>query len=119
MTRPSLFTPRLLRYYFAFLIIGFFTVMAGPLLPWFAARFTLKPSQSGALFFAQFTASTVGALLSGFIPRIAPRAGVALIALASAAVTFGDWPLAIAAFALGGMGYGLAIPIINMSVAEQ
>ncbi len=119
MSWVGLFSSRLQRYYFAFFVIGFFTVMAGPLLPWFAERFRLLPSQTGTLFFAQFTASTLGAVLSGFNSRLASRGGVALIGLAVLAIAIGDWPMIIAGFALGGLGFGLAIPVINMAVANE
>jgi MFS transporter, FHS family, glucose/mannose:H+ symporter len=119
MISANLFTARLLRYYFAFLLIGFFTVMAGPLLPWFAQKFSVTPSQSGTLFFAQFAASTAGALLSGFSPRLASRSGMLFIAVAALAATSGNWPITVAAFAIGGFGFGLAIPVINMAVADE
>src|SRR5947209_10532467 len=69
--------------YVSFLPIGIATVLLGPMLPTLSARWSLNYSQAGALFNAQYLASTVAVLLSGVLVskwgfRFAMKAGLLL-----------------------------------------
>ena len=51
----------------AFIPIGIATVLLGPMLPSLSARWSLNYSQAGALFTAEYIASTCAVALSGAI----------------------------------------------------
>ena len=100
------------------------TVLPGPLLPVMAARWGLRDVQSGAFFAAEFAASTVGAIFSPHWLRrnlplgyLAMTSGVLLLTVAggTARAMLGH-DLALAAFALIGLGTGLSVTATNLSV---
>src|SRR5439155_19324914 len=53
--------------YASFVPIGIATVLLGPMLPTLSARWDLNYSQAGALFTAQYLASTLAVALSGWL----------------------------------------------------
>src|SRR5947209_2218393 len=53
--------------YISFFPIGIATVLLGPMLPLLSSRWSLNYSQAGALFTAQYIASTCAVALSGFV----------------------------------------------------
>ena len=53
----------------AFVLTGVVTTFLGPLLPALALRWRLVDAQTGSFFAAQFTASIVGAGVTGLIPN--------------------------------------------------
>jgi FHS family glucose/mannose:H+ symporter-like MFS transporter len=100
------------------------TVLPGPLLPVMAARWGLRDVQSGAFFAALFLASTVGSIFSPHrLRRNLPlgyasmTAGVVLLIVAGQ-VSGGSLGhgLALAAFALVGLGIGLSVTATNLMV---
>ncbi len=103
---------------------GAVTVLPGPLLPLMAARWGLRDVQSGAFFVALFVASMVGSIFS---PRrlrrnlplgyAAMTAGVVLLTIAEETVRAAPGhALALAAFALIGLGTGLSVTATNLTV---
>jgi fucose permease len=101
------------------------TVLPGPLLPVMAAKWGLRDVQAGAFFAAEFAASTVGSIFSPHrLRRNMPlgyasmTAGVLLLMLGgkTAGAALGH-ALALAAFALIGLGIGLAVTATNLVVA--
>jgi MFS transporter, FHS family, glucose/mannose:H+ symporter len=116
--------PRFSILCFGFVVCGMVTVLPGPLLPLMAARWGLRDVQSGGFFVAEFAASMVGAILS---PRRLRRnlplgygfmtAGVVLLTIArqAAHAALGHM-LALAAFALVGLGTGLSVTATNLMV---
>lgn len=99
------------------------TVLPGPLLPVMAARWGLHDVQSGAFFAAEFLASTVGSIFSPhWLRRNLPlgyasmTAGVLLLIAAGRAAGSSGHTLALAAFALVGLGIGLSVTATNLTV---
>jgi MFS transporter, FHS family, glucose/mannose:H+ symporter len=109
--------------YITFLPIGIVTVLLGPMLPTLSARWSLNYSQAGALFNAQYFASTVAVALSGWLVsrwgfRFAMKAGLLLVTVGLAMLLSGSETLGIACIAAYGGGLGLAVPATNLLVAE-
>jgi fucose permease len=107
----------------SFVPIGIVTVLLSPLLPTLSARWSLNYSQAGALFTAQFLASTVAVLLSGVLIarwgfRFAIKAGLLVMGLSVGALLAGSRLLGMACIAGYGVGLGLAVPAANLLVAE-
>jgi len=118
-------TPRAPRFSllcFGFVVCGIVTVLPGPLLPLMAARWGLRDVQSGAFFAAEFAASTVGALFSPHALRrnlplgyASMTAGVLLLTVAGATARAPvGHALALAGFALIGLGTGLSVTATNL-----
>jgi fucose permease len=106
-----------------FVPIGVVTVLLSPLLPTLSAKWSLSYSQAGALFTAQFLASTIAVLLSGVLIarwgfRFAIKTGLLIMAGSVAAVMSGSRILGLVCIAGYGCGLGLAVPAANLLVAE-
>lgn len=106
-----------------FIVIGTVTTLLGPLLPFLPARFSITPAQAGQLFFWQFLASIAATLTAGMVLKRAGFRGLVTIALAlSLAGVSGlhtsDWLIARCTVACYGLGLGLAIPAINITVSK-
>jgi MFS transporter, FHS family, glucose/mannose:H+ symporter len=107
----------------SFVPIGLVTVLLSPLLPTLSARWSLDYAQAGALFTAQFLASTVAVSLSGVLVarfgfRFAMNAGLIVIAASTTILLLGSRVVGIACIAGYGAGSGLAVPAANLLVAE-
>lgn len=107
----------------SFIPIGMTTVLLSPLLPTLSSRWSLDYAQAGALFTAQFLASTVavgfsGMLVARFGFRFAMNAGLVVIAASAAALVAGPRILGIVCIAGFGVGSGLAVPAANLMVGE-
>jgi fucose permease len=106
----------------AFVLTGVVTTFLGPLLPALAVRWRLADAQAGAFFTAQFTASIVGAGLTGLIlPRRGFRftlvMGYLLIAVGTRGLLSVEWRMALISTAVYGVGLGLVIPASNLMVS--
>ena len=109
--------------YALFVPTGLITVMLGPLLPTFSARWSLNDTQAGYLVTAQFLGSLVGTLSSGFVvSRVAFRRtvilGVGLMALGAATIAADGYLCSVAAVFCYGGGIGLTVPTANLMVAQ-
>jgi FHS family glucose/mannose:H+ symporter-like MFS transporter len=107
----------------SFLPIGIVTVLLGPLLPILSARWSLNYSQAGALFPAQYLASTGAVLVSGFLSarygfRFAMKCGLLLTTASVGLLLLVPKWLGIVCIAGWGAGLGLAVPAANLLVAE-
>jgi len=107
----------------AFVPIGVVTVLLAPLLPTLSARWSLDYSQAGALFTAQYIASTLAVALSGMLVdrwgfRFAIKTGLIVMAASVALLLAGSQLLGIICIAGYGAGLGLAVPAANLVVAE-
>jgi len=102
------------QFYFALVVSGIVTVLLGPVLPIISARWMLSDVQGGWLFTAQFSASVVGSALSSYFPRKSVVLGFASIGAGLAVLSAGHYRAALLAFALIGMGIGLAVSAINL-----
>ncbi len=103
----------------AFVVTGIASVLLGPLIPELRAACGVTTAEAGQLFVAQFTASSIGAVLASFRLRFGLVAGYGSIALGLALLALGGWPLAGAAMALTGLGLGLAIVASNLWTAHR
>jgi fucose permease len=109
--------------YASFVPIGIATVLLGPMLPTLSARWSLNYSQAGALFSAQYLASTLAVALSGVLVsrwgfRFAMKAGLLLMSAALGLLLAGPEVMGIVCIAASGFGQGLAVPAANLLVAE-
>jgi fucose permease len=109
--------------YASFVPIGIATVLLGPMLPTLSARWSLNYSQAGALFTAQYLASTLAVALSGVLVsrwgfRFAIKIGLLLMGAALALLLAGPKIMGVLCIAASGAGMGLAVPAGNLLVAE-
>lgn len=108
----------------SFVLNGMIITFIGTLLPEFKARWSLDDSRAGFFFFTQFSLSLAGVLLSsvvvtakGFKPAI--TIGVAMMGIGFALLNAPAFPLALAASAIYGLGYGLSVPGTNLWAGES
>jgi len=105
-----------------FVFTGIITVLVGPILPAFIARWSLDDAQAGLFFTTQFVGSLVGVLVSsaliswGYRPAL--LSGYFLMAAGIAGLNSQSRYFALAATAAYGCGYGFAVPATNLRVAE-
>jgi MFS transporter, FHS family, glucose/mannose:H+ symporter len=109
--------------YVSFVPIGIANVLLGPMLPTLSARWSLNYAQAGALFNAQYIASTCGVAVSGWMAsrwgfRTAMKAGLVLMSAGLALLLAGPMMTGIACIAGSGAGLGLAVPAANLLVAD-
>jgi FHS family glucose/mannose:H+ symporter-like MFS transporter len=109
--------------YASFVPIGIATVLLGPMLPTLSARWSLNYSQAGALFTAQYLASTLAVALSGVLVsrwgyRFAMKTGLVLMSVGVGLLLAGPKALGIVCIGAYGGGLGLAVPAANLLVAE-
>jgi len=109
--------------YTSFVPIGIVNVILGPLLPTLSTRWSLSYSQAGALFTAQYLASTIAVAVSGVMVsrwgfRFAMKSGLLLAAAAVALLLTGSRLLGIVCIGAIGAGLGLAVPAGNLLVAQ-
>ena len=109
---------------FSFVLNGMIITFIGTLLPEFRLRWGLDDSRAGFFFFTQFSLSLVGVLLSsvlvtakGFKPAI--TLGIAMMGIGFALLNAPVFPLALAASAVYGLGYGLSVPGTNLWAGES
>lgn len=109
--------------YTSFVPIGIATVLLGPMLPTLSARWSLDYAQAGALFTAQYIASTCAVALSGVLSahlgfRFAIKTGLVLMASGLALLLAGPRLLGILCISASGAGLGIAVPAANLLVAD-
>ncbi len=108
--------------YASFVPIGIATVLLGPMLPTLSARWSLNYSQAGALFTAQYLASTLAVALSGVLVsrwgfRFAIKTGLLLMGAGVGLLLTGPKWLGIFCIGAYGGGLGLSVPAANLLVA--
>ena len=106
-----------------FILTGFPTIIAGPILPTFISRWNLTDSQAGLFFTVQFAASLAAVWITtgltawrGYRPGLV--IGYVLTAVGLALLNAQTHGVALIAVALYGMGYGLVVPPTNLAGAE-
>jgi MFS transporter, FHS family, glucose/mannose:H+ symporter len=109
--------------YISFVPIGIANVLLGPLLPTLSARWSLNYAQAGALFTAQYIASTIAVALSGAVVswrgyRFAMKSGILLMSAGLAVLLLSPKWLGVLSIAVYGGGIGIAVPAANLMVAE-
>ncbi len=120
--------PRSAPLYGGFFLVGIVAVMLGPLIPGLEEEWGGGHSAAASLFLAQFAASSAGAVVSSFRPRLSLILGYALISAGllslAGGLSWGDggffgWPLARIAMVLVGLGLGLTITATNLTVSHR
>jgi FHS family glucose/mannose:H+ symporter-like MFS transporter len=106
-----------------FILTGFPTIIAGPILPTFISRWNLTDSQAGLFFTVQFAASLAAVWITtgltawrGYRPGLV--IGYVLTGIGLAMLNAPTHGIALAAVAFYGMGYGLVVPPTNLAGAE-
>jgi FHS family glucose/mannose:H+ symporter-like MFS transporter len=106
-----------------FILTGFPTIIAGPILPTFISRWNLTDSQAGLFFTVQFAASLAAVWITtgltawrGYRPGLV--IGYVLTGVGLALLNAQTHSVALIAVALYGMGYGLVVPPTNLAGAE-
>jgi MFS transporter, FHS family, glucose/mannose:H+ symporter len=106
-----------------FILTGFPTIIAGPILPTFISRWNLTDSQAGLFFTVQFASSLAAVWITTALTAWRGyRPGLVIgYILTGAGLTILNAPthdIALLAVALYGMGYGLVVPPTNLAGAE-
>jgi fucose permease len=106
-----------------FLVSGVVTVLIGQLLPILARQFALNDLQLSYYFPAQFAGSLVGTYLTSMFARrsrflAAAFIGAILMAAGVMLMNVDSFAVSLIAFAINGIGIGLTLPAINMTVLE-
>ena len=106
-----------------FILTGFPTIIAGPILPVFISRWNLSDSQAGLFFTVQFASSLAAVWITtgltawrGYRPGLV--IGYLLTGVGLALLNAPTHGVALLAVALYGMGYGLVVPPTNLAGAE-
>jgi FHS family glucose/mannose:H+ symporter-like MFS transporter len=106
-----------------FILTGFPTVIAGPVLPTFISRWGLTDSQAGLFFTVQFAASLAAVWITtgltawrGYRPGLV--IGYVLTGVGLGLLNAPTHAIALIAVAAYGMGYGLVVPPTNLAGAE-
>ncbi|MGH9509395.1 MAG: MFS transporter [Terriglobales bacterium] len=104
------------------MLTGIVTTLLGPILPTLAETWSLRDSQAGFLFTAQFAGSIAGVtlhtLLSRWSLRMLLMVGFVLMALGVGLLPLGHWPAGLAFVFCYGVGLGLTLPSTNLAVSE-
>jgi len=122
-TAPASASALTIAAYISFVPIGVANVLLGPLLPTLSARWSLNYAHAGALFTAQYIASTIAVALSGVVVswrgyRFAMKSGILLMSAGLAVLLLGGKWLGVLSIAVYGGGLGIAVPAANLMVAE-
>jgi MFS transporter, FHS family, glucose/mannose:H+ symporter len=106
-----------------FILTGFPTIIAGPILPTFISRWNLTDSQAGLFFTVQFAASLAAVWITtgltawrGYRPGLV--IGYVMTGIGLAMLNAPTHGIALFAVAFYGMGYGLVVPPTNLAGAE-
>jgi fucose permease len=104
-------------------VLGVVTTLLGPVLPLLAARWSISTVQAADLFFWQFASSTTGTLLGGVAFsrrsfRLPILLGLGLCTVGVASLSFSSFSWGRMAASLFGLGLGMALPAINLAVAD-
>ena len=106
-----------------FLLSGTATVLIGPLLPILARHYALNDLQVSFYFPSQFAGSLAGTFFTSRFARknqflAAAMIGAFLMAAGVLLMNIDSFPVSLAAFLINGLGIGLTLPAINMTVLE-
>jgi FHS family glucose/mannose:H+ symporter-like MFS transporter len=106
-----------------FVVAGAVTILLGPILPMLAARWSLRDSQTGYFFLAQFLTAILGSAVSSFvIPRWGFKksflASFILIAIGVATLGRFEWIGTLISISIYGAGLGFLSPATNLWIGE-
>ncbi len=106
-----------------FLVSGTVTVLIGQVLPILARQYSLNDLQLSFYFPAQFAGSLFGTFLTSRYAKknqflAASMIGAVLMASGLLLMNINLFPVSLTAFVINGVGIGLTLPAINMTVLE-
>ena len=106
-----------------FVLTGIVMTLLGPMLPVLSANWSLKDTQAGYFFIAQWVTSIAGMLLSGVLVqhrgyRTTLIVGLGLMGAGMAGLVQSHWTFGLMAVALYGAGTGVTTPAANLLIAE-
>lgn len=106
-----------------FLVSGTVTVLIGQVLPILARQYSLNDLQLSYYFPAQFAGSLFGTFLTSRYAKknqflAASMIGAVLMAIGMLLMNIDLFPVSLTAFVINGVGIGLTLPAINMTVLE-
>lgn len=106
-----------------FLVSGTVTVLIGQVLPILAKQYALNDLQLSFYFPAQFAGSLIGTFLTSRFAKknefiAASFIGAVLMAAGILLMNVNSFPVSFTAFLINGIGIGLTLPAINMTVLE-
>ncbi len=106
-----------------FLVSGTVTVLIGQILPILAKQYELNDLQLSFYFPAQFAGSLIGTFLTSRFAKknqfiAASFIGAILMAAGILVMNVDSFPVSLTAFLINGIGIGLTLPAINMTVLE-
>ena len=107
-----------------FLISGTVTVLIGQFLPIMARHYSLNDLQVSLYFPSQFAGSLFGTFLTSIFAKrnqflAASLIGALTMATGVMLMNFDSFPASLIAFAVTGVGIGLTLPAINMTILEM
>ncbi|MCU1308547.1 MAG: transporter, major facilitator family [Acidobacteriaceae bacterium] len=105
--------------YLSFALTGVLTALPGPLLPILLKGWTLTDAQGGSIIAAQFFASMTGALFANRNLRTSLLMGLFLMALGTFGLAVLPWPHLRIAVSCYGLGLGMTMPAINLTIAAR
>ena len=98
--------------------MGICTTILGPILPALSARWNLNDTHAGALFTAQFVGSSLGGLLAAIHPYRCTLIGFITVTTAATLLTVANPFSAIPVLFVFGLGVGLVLTGINLTVSS-
>lgn len=106
-----------------FFLSGLATVLIGQVLPLLARQFSLSDLQLSYFFPAQFSGSLIGTLATDRFARrdeqlVAAIIGGFAMVLGLLTMSAGSLPICLVGFFVNGLGIGLTLPAINMTIVE-
>jgi fucose permease len=105
--------------YISFAFTGILTALPGPLLPIMLKGWILTDAQGGSIIAAQFFASMIGALFANRNLRTSLLLGLVLMAVGTFGLAVLPWPLLRIAVFCYGLGLGMTMPAINLTIAAR
>ena len=102
----------------SFILIGICTTILGPILPALSLRWNLNDAHAGSLFTAQFIGSSLGGILAALHPFKSTVFGFITVALGLILLTAAGPLTAMPLLFLYGLGVGLVLTGINLTVSS-
>ena len=102
----------------SFILIGICTTILGPILPALSLRWNLSDAHAGSLFTAQFIGSSLGGLLAAIHPFKSTVLGFIIVAVGLVLLTTAGPLTAMPLLFLYGLGVGLVLTGINLTVSS-
>ncbi|MGB8479606.1 MAG: hypothetical protein WCE63_12325 [Acidobacteriaceae bacterium] len=118
MDNSKLKAPSLFLLNCSFVLIGICTTILGPILPALSLRWNLNDAHAGSLFTAQFIGSSMGGILAAIHPFKSTLFGFITVAVGLILLTIAGPLAALPLLFMYGLGVGLVLTGINLTVSS-